>query len=147
MSRRERTCAEVREHLLARELGPATVEAVVEQLAEQGYLDDARYARLYVQDKRGLEQRGGERIRRELVSRGVDRELIELALFEEEPESELERALALLSRRFPEGAETRRDRERALAVLLRKGYDYELACEALAAHHPSETVGGDWRSG
>ena len=41
-------------------------------------------------------------------------------------DAELERALALLRRRFPSPPRERRDRDRALAVLLRKGYDTEL---------------------
>ncbi len=37
---------------------------------EQGYLDDARFARMFVADKRELEQWGRERIRRGLLARG-----------------------------------------------------------------------------
>jgi len=48
--------------------------------------------------------------------------------------SELDRALALLRRRFGEPPRDRRGRDRALGVLLRKGYDSELAIEALASY-------------
>ncbi len=47
-------------------------------------------------------------------------------------ESELDRARALLRRRFSVPPATRRDRERALGLLLRKGYEPELALDALA---------------
>jgi hypothetical protein len=47
---------------------------------------------------------------------------------------EMDRALALLRRRFPTPVGDRRERERALGVLLRKGYDSELALEAIASH-------------
>jgi regulatory protein len=50
------------------------------------------------------------------------------------PRTELQRALALLRRRFPDPPRDRRDRDRALGVLLRKGYESELALDALAAH-------------
>ena len=50
------------------------------------------------------------------------------------PDGERGRALALLRRRFPAPPRERRDRERALGVLLRKGYEYELALEALECH-------------
>ena len=42
--------------------------------------------------------------------------------------------MAVLRRRFPDPVEGGRERERALGVLLRKGYDTELALEALARH-------------
>jgi regulatory protein len=120
-------------------------ETAIQTLSGQGLLDDTRFAQLFVTDKRALEQWGSERIRRGLLSRGVDRHLVEAALDQEaagsdhgddgdEPESELDRALALLRRRFPEPPQDRRDRDRALGMLLRKGYESELALDALAAH-------------
>ena len=131
---RERTVAEV-EAKLARagvESGEAT--AAIDELRTFGYLDDARYARLFAQDKRSLEQWGGERIDRELTRRGIARELIIAALSEEPGETELDRALALLERRFPVPPADRRERERALGMLVRKGYDGDLALDALSRH-------------
>ena len=107
---------------------------MIAELTEQGTLDDARFARLFVQDKRTLEQWGSERIRRGLDARGIDRELAEAALADEPEHDERDGALALLRQRFPAPPRDRRDRERALGVLARKGYEYELAIEALAEH-------------
>ncbi|MBV9312111.1 MAG: RecX family transcriptional regulator, partial [Solirubrobacterales bacterium] len=111
--------------------------------------------RLFVQDKRELEQWGSERIRQGLLARGLDRETIEAALVDgqpsgdygqprgeydqprgecEQPRDELERALTLLSRRFPSPPQNRRERDRALGVLVRKGYEPELALDALRAY-------------
>jgi len=121
----------MRRHLLSRDIEAAAVDAALTRLTEDGYLDDARFARLFAEDKRSLEQWGSERIRDGLIARGIDRDLVEGILDEESPEGELERARAVLQRRFPAATEDRRERERALAVLLRKGYDYELARAAL----------------
>jgi regulatory protein len=136
LNRRERTEAELRRHLEARGVDLATVAATVHTLRDQGYLDDARYARLFAQDKRELEQWGNERIRRTLLEHGVERELVEATLTQAPPEDELDRARAVLRRRFPSPLLDRRDRDRALGVLLRKGFDCELALEALADHAP-----------
>ena len=51
-----------------------------------------------------------------------------------EATTEIDRAVAVLSRRFPTPPRERGERDRALAVLLRKGYDVELALDALARH-------------
>jgi regulatory protein len=137
--------AEVRTHLERKGVSEATAEAALQELVDTHLVDDKRYATMYVADKRGLEQWGTERIRRGLRERGVDRELAERALaqapdaagtaFDEQPlQSELERALELLRRRFPQPPRDRRERDRALGVLLRKGYESELALDALAAH-------------
>jgi regulatory protein len=142
LNRRDRTVSEVSLHLERKGVGPELVEHAVRELCEQGLLDDARYARLFVSDKRELEQWGSERIRRGLISRGIERGLAEAALSSSgeageagarEP-SELERALELLRRRYPSPPEDRRELERALGVLLRKGYESDLALDALSAY-------------
>ena len=85
----------------------------------------------------------GERIYRqeygcefgESTSGVFDRDLIEAAVANDgDAGSEMDRALEILRRRFPSPPRERRDRDRALGVLLRKGYDAELALDALTAH-------------
>jgi regulatory protein len=134
LNRRDRTVSEMQRHLQARGCGPEEIEAAIGTLAEQGYLDDARYARLFSADKRELEQWGSDRIQRALLERGIDRDLVEQALAPGAAGSEISRAVALLKRRFPTPPLDRRDRERALGVLLRKGYESEVALDALVAY-------------
>ncbi|MDE3129787.1 MAG: RecX family transcriptional regulator [Acidobacteriota bacterium] len=133
LNKRERTEAEVRARLERAELRAGEIELVIAELLELGYLDDARYARVFTQDKRSLESWGNARIARVLRERGVAGELIEAALAEAglEPGSELERAVALLGQRFPAGPADRRDRERAFGALARKGYESETAADAV----------------
>jgi regulatory protein len=128
LNRRDRTVQEMRLHLQRKGVSEELTEAAIRTFGEQGFLDDARFARLFVSDKRELEQWGSERITRGLLARGIEREIVAatLAELEEDPEheeTERDRALALLRRRFPTPPEDRRDRERALGVLLRKGYE------------------------
>jgi regulatory protein len=139
LNRRERTVAELRLHLDKKGVAAESAQACVRILTEAGYLDDERFALLFVHDKRELEGWGSERIERGLATRGVDRELIASALARDEAEraageTELDRALALLRRRFPSPPRERRERDRALGVLIRKGFESELALDALAAY-------------
>lgn len=134
LNRRECTRAEMRAHLERQGIDRFEVEQAIGALAEAGQLDDARFARLFVQDKRELEEWGNERIRRALLDRGLARDLIEGALSAEDTGEEIGRALSLLRRRFPSPVRDRPEHDRALGVLLRKGYDPELALEAIAAH-------------
>ncbi|MEA2212214.1 MAG: regulatory protein [Solirubrobacteraceae bacterium] len=139
LNRRERTVGEVQAHLDRKGISAASSEAALQVLLADGYLDHARYALMYVHDKRELDGWGSERIRRELSARGIDRDLIEDALAQHEAErgdgeTELDRALALLRRRFPSPPTERRERDRALGMLIRKGFDGDLALDALNAH-------------
>jgi regulatory protein len=139
LNRRERTVAELRLHLERKGLAPEAIDACVDTLLEDGYLDDGRCALMFVHDRRELDGWGSERIRRELAAKGIDRDLVESALAQHEAEwgageSELDRALALLQRRFPSPPSERRERDKALGILIRKGFDPELALDALATH-------------
>ncbi len=134
LNRRERTVSEVRQRLEREDLDDAAVSAVLATLVDQGYLDDRRFARVFTDDKRQLEQWGRDRIRRSLRERGLDSELIETALGGQTLESELEQALELLRRRCSAPPVGRRERDRAFGLLLRKGYEMEVALDALAAY-------------
>ena len=142
LARRDRTVLEVRRHLEGRGVEPDLVEHVVGELGEQGYLDDARFARRFAEDRRRLNQWGSERIERRLRELGVDREHISAALRQDEGEpTELETAVALLRRRYgPAPLEDPRVLERALGVLIRRGYELELAHDALRAHARGEAA-------
>jgi regulatory protein len=134
LNRKERTVAEMARLLAGKRIETALIDEVVGELIEQGYLDDARYARRFADDRRRLDGWGAERIERRLRALGVDREHIAGALGEQPHEEELEAALALLRRRFPEPPATPRDCERALGMLIRKGYELELSHDALRRH-------------
>jgi regulatory protein len=145
INRRERTVAEVRSQLERKGVSEADADGAIEALIEQRLVDDERFAHLFVADKRELERWGEERIRRGLSARGIDRELAERALaaapdavVDDSRGGELARALELLRHRFPDPPRERRDRDRALGMLLRKGYEHELAIDALNAHARGE---------
>lgn len=131
---RDRTVAELARLLAAKRVEPAAIETVLAELGEQGYLDDERYAQRFAEDRRRLDAWGAERIERRLLALGVDRELVAAAVGEQDAATELDAAMAILVRRFPEPPRTPRERDRALGVLVRKGYDLELAHDALRRH-------------
>jgi regulatory protein len=134
LNRGDRTVVEVRRRLDRSGHDAAAVEHTVATLVEQGYLDDARFASLFAHDKRELEEWGVERIRHALYKRGIDRDLVRDALATATADDEHERALALLRRRFPSVPRGARERDRALGVLVRRGFESQLALDALAAY-------------
>lgn len=134
LTRRERTVLEMRRYLEGKRVEPAAIEQALAQLLEQDYLNDARFAQQFADDKRLLEEWGGDRIERRLATLGIPRELVQETLATRDRDGELGAALALLRRRFPLLADDPRDRRRAIGVLVRKGYDQELAWDAIRAH-------------
>jgi regulatory protein len=134
LNRREHTVAELARVLARKRVEPAVIDSVVGELCEQGYLDDAAFAHRFAEDRRRLDGWGAERIEQRLRALGVDAELIAAAVSTRDHEDELEAAVALLRRRFPDPPATPRDCERALGVLIRKGYELELAHDAIRRH-------------
>ena len=135
LARKERTVAELREWLAARDIEPAEIDAALERLIAIGELDDERFAQRYAEDKRELRGWGPDRIRETLVERGIDREHAEAAAAGESPAEQAERGAALLLGRGVD-LDGEAGRGRALAYLARRGYDYEVAYQAvrLAEH-------------
>jgi regulatory protein len=138
LGRRERTMVELRRCLERRGVDRNTAVRAVEVLSADGYLDDARYAERFAQDKRELEHWGAERIARRLLALGVSPEVVEATLEQHGPDAELRAAVALLERRLPTPPRDGRERNRALGLLVRRGYELELACDAIRAHERGE---------
>ena len=125
--------------LARREVESSAAEAALEEVAAQGYLDDADFARRFAEDRRRLDRWGTERIARELERRGVTPDLVAGALEEQSPDAELEAAGALLAERLAQPPGDDRARNRALGLLVRRGYAAEVAYEAVRRH---ERTGG-----
>jgi regulatory protein len=141
LDRRERTEAELRALLARKRVAPDDAEAVLGELLAGGYVDDARFAERFAEDRRRLDGWGGERIEQRLRALGVDREIAAAAAGARDPGEELDAALALLRRRVPAVPTTPRERDRALGILVRKGYALELAHAALRRHAGAADLG------
>ena len=131
---RARTEHELRVCLGRRGIGPDVVDDVVAALAADGLIDDAGYARRFAEDRRLLDRWGNERIARDLVRRGVERELVDEAIAGHSRDDELAVAVALLDRRFPLPFDGDRERDKAWRMLVRRGFDPELAYSAVRSH-------------
>jgi regulatory protein len=133
VGRRERTEAELRTCLQRKRVEPGAIDEAVAELTEAGLLDDARYAQAFADDKRYLDRWGSERIARELQRRGIAPDLIESVVSDRSRDAELESALVLLAPRAPTLSDDR-ERDRAWRLLIRRGYEIELAYEAVRRH-------------
>ena len=131
LNRRDRTELELRGILAEKRVAPEEAGVVIDELLEGGFVDDASFAVRFADDRRCLDAWGSERIARRLRELGVGAAQIAAAVGEQDEGEELEAALALLRRRVPAPPSTPRERDRALGMLVRKGYELDLAYDAL----------------
>jgi regulatory protein len=108
------------------------IDEVIALLAEAGAIDDESFARRFAADKRLLAGWGPDRIEVTLQGRGVPLEHIEAALSAEDDDALCERATSLLLAREM-SCTSERGRERALGLLVRRGFPLEVAYDAVRA--------------
>jgi regulatory protein len=76
LARRDHSRQELRQKLLMRKVSPAEADAVLERLAAQGLVNDARYARRMAVHLSAEKLLGPRRIREHLARRGVSADLL-----------------------------------------------------------------------
>lgn len=129
ISRKDRTEKEIRAWLDAQGCGAEMAEVLVAHLIENLAIDDSRFAREYVRDKRELSAWGDGRIRDALIERGISRDLIELAISGDD-QTQVARAVRFLAEKGVEPVDDKA-RQRALGMLARRGFSAEDAYAAI----------------
>lgn len=104
-------------------------QQAVDKLKKAGYIDDERFARLYVKELQNLKKYGKKRIEQELYRKGIDREIIYCVLEETEfPESGL---IALIERKYMRYLSNEKGVQKTINALVRLGYSYGEIRDAL----------------
>lgn len=129
----------------------ATIDATLQRLRGEHWLDDARFAGAFVRS-RAQKRVGRKRILRELQAAGVESSAAETAVSEHADADQQDEALRalrdkrvrILARRHGEDFPATEEGRNKLAVyLLNQGYDAALVYEALkeirVAHHQSDS--------
>ena len=129
LHRRERTVAELHAWLSEREIEEELAGDVSPSWSSSASSTTSASPTPSPRTSETLSGWGAERIEAALVDRGLGRSLAELAAAEPR-EAQLERAASLLARRG-EDLEDEAGRARALGFLTRRGYEYELAYDAI----------------
>lgn len=136
LSYRARSRREVAGKLAERGTPGAVAEETLAWLEERGYLDDAAYAEQYAQSRSRAHGYGPERVRMELLRRGVDRETAEAAVRGAfEAEETLETARTHAHKRWPallREPDARKRRRKLFDFLVRRGFSFDVAGRVVA---------------
>ncbi|MDX2194700.1 MAG: regulatory protein RecX [Gemmatimonadales bacterium] len=123
LARRAWARADLRRRLLARGSTPAAVQAALARVEALGLLDDAAFAREYV-ESRARRGRGPSRLAAELGRMGVARDVVDRALAEHYPVDDGTAARRLAEQRAPllRGEPPATRLRRLLGFLARRGF-------------------------
>lgn len=133
LSMRARTEKELVDALRKNTYPEETIARVMARLHEAGYINDAQFASQFssVRVSRGL---GARRIRMDLRAKGVDSEIIDEAIDNLDQDDVLSGAIKMAHKAaHGKDLSDRADRQKILAALARRGYDFGTAKQALDA--------------
>ncbi|MCD7856119.1 MAG: RecX family transcriptional regulator [Clostridiales bacterium] len=122
---RMRSRKEIEDRLKRDEFSPSIIEKTLSFLEEYGYIDDEAFAKAYIEEKKKLNGYGIVRLKSELYKKGIDRSIIDSLtdLMTEGEEELIEKAL--YKKLKGEKITDRKQRQKLLGYLLRKGFGYE----------------------
>lgn len=145
LAARARSRREIEQKLLQAGYRPCTVEMVIYKLQRENLLDDADFARQWV-ESRQHHKLGRSRIAQELRRKGVSQDEAEEALSIIEVDDQLAGAIALAQKaaaRIKPGEDMRKASSRIAAMLARRGYSWDIAKEAIRQALSDEVVNFD----
>ena len=132
LSFRSRSVQEMRDYLTRKGCSPELSSAVLVRLEEEGYLNDTRFCREWVENRSTFRPRGVSLIKAELRQKGIANETIESTLAQadlQESELALKAARRVAGRYAALPQET--FRLRLGAFLQRRGFSYGVVSSAL----------------
>ncbi len=139
-----RACStrEIEQKLLRAGYRLSTVEMVIYKLQRENLLDDADFARQWV-ESRQHHKLGRSRIAQELRRKGISQDEAEDALSAIDDDDQLSGAVALAQKaaaRIKPGEDMRKAASRIAGMLARRGYSWDIAKQAIAQTLSDENV-------
>ncbi len=140
LSFRRRTEKEIKDKLRQKGFDDKIIRSTIEKLKSYDLVNDHEFATAWIKERLAYKPRGKRLLRQELWKKGIQKEIIDRAI-QELCRSEETPALEVLqkARRRYQKLEPKVARRRMLGLLLRRGFSYETAKDALALEIPSES--------
>jgi regulatory protein len=128
---RPRSTTEVKQHLSKKTIAADVIEAVIARLTEAGLLDDAAFAKYWVENRESFRPRAGRALRFELLRKGLTSTDIAQAVGEIDESESAYRAGLARAQRWQE-LDQRTFMDKLCAFLIRRGFAYAVAKTAAA---------------
>ena len=131
LARRPCSKGEISQNLRCHRYADDVIGLVICKLEKENLLNDQEFSELWIQQR--SRKYGSRRIRQELRTKGVPESTAEEALSSISEEEMLESATVLAAKAWSKakpGDDLRKTRQRIIASLVRKGFDWDLAKQA-----------------
>ena len=113
------------------ELSESDKSFIVEFLKDEGYINDERYCRSYVKSKLNLKKWGINKIKLSLVTKGIDRTIIDEVVSEIDQGSYKEELVNLLKNKKINESDPYKRKAKLIRYAVGKGYSLSMVMEVL----------------
>lgn len=134
LEQRMQTSKELRTRLQRKGFASETIDAALVKLAGYGYLNDERFAELWIENRLAHRPRGKRMLEQELRQKGIDRQIVDETVSSMEIDDHTA-ALELATKklRSVHGLPLDEQKKKLTGVLARKGFDYGVIRTTLEA--------------
>lgn len=117
---RQRSEWEIRSYLERKKTSPALADVILNRLSEYGYVDDEKFARMWIENRRLLRPISLRKLQQELRTKRVPNEVVDKVLAEDETD-ELTALRELAAKKRPRYSEDLK----LMQYLARQGFSYD----------------------
>ncbi|ECL7820179.1 recombination regulator RecX [Listeria innocua] len=129
LSHRVRSEKEIRDYLRKQEMEPFAIDEILKKLADMDYINDVEFAELYTKTQIKTTLKGPRTIERELVEKGLTREIISQVMEEYASDIQLENATKQAMKIMKRNNKSAKKmlQQKIITDLIQKGYSSEVA--------------------
>ncbi len=127
LSLKNRTSHEIGKYLTKKGFSAPIIRETLAGLDGAGYIDDLKYAKSFIENRRRSRLVGKNLLKKELLARGVERNTVSKALEDSEyPEDTIDEVYALALKKLASLAGKKNRPQRLSYFLNQRGFDYEI---------------------
>lgn len=135
LARRAHSKYELKQKLLQKKFNKDKIDAVLNKIEEEGFLNDLEFAKLFISERIGKGKSGPLKIKNELAAKGIKRETIEevMRIFfpsEENEEAAFEIAEKKLRQLRNRNIEAHLIKQKLYSFLISRGFSFEVSKRA-----------------
>ncbi|MEW6701366.1 MAG: regulatory protein RecX [Bacteroidota bacterium] len=142
LSKRHHSAYELRTKLIKKKYPKEIIEIVLKDLADKNFLDDEQFARVYIEEKTIKKKFGVNKLKAELLKRGIDRKIIDKVLSNVDFELSYEQALELAKRKSEllrrKEIDKRKLKSKIFSFLSSRGFESETIMKVLNNLEPED---------
>ncbi len=132
----------LKDYLKKKGFDESAISSAVEKLKEYGFVDDEKFAKTYFESLSSC--KGKRVIAQKLKQKGVSSEIVESLLENVDEEAEFEKAVVLAGKFVKNRQKDTKTKQKCLAHLVYKGYDYSVAQKATNEVFVNTEEENDW---